>query len=357
MEYDLITPPPSNETTDNLPIITNAIQSVTLLEEVKTVIETNLNTNQLKYEKGQWSPSNPNGRKYYQFEQLQKLRSEVLSHVIPINFIKISESTLKQIRNQSRFDSRGRINSYNFPQKSLNTVSSNSGSAESVSGVDGSGSNVVHPSSNLNENTLLPYFARNANHSQRGGQYHKRASQKQKQSNNIGGGAAIHSCNNNKGLNNSRMIHVALALREDVKLNKTANAWKKTSSIVDNINTKTSDKRTTDDLFKRVRGILNKLTPEKFSPLVTELKLLTIDTPQKLSGVIELIFEKAIDEPNFASVYSQLCNSLSVLHVNTQSKNNVPQTFRKELLVHCQKEFERIAMDTKSEELLKVRLI
>lgn len=69
--------------------------------------------------------------------------------------------------------------------------------------------------------------------------------------------------------------------------------------LLDSGNQLTKEERSDSEqeLFKRVRGILNKLTPEKFTILIHQMKQLTIDTPKKLSDVIERIFEKEVDKP------------------------------------------------------------
>lgn len=67
--------------------------------------------------------------------------------------------------------------------------------------------------------------------------------------------------------------------------------------LLDSGNQLTKEERSEQELFKRVRGILNKLTPEKFTTLIHQMKQLTIDTPKKLSDVIERIFEKEVDKP------------------------------------------------------------
>ena len=41
-----------------------------------------------------------------------------------------------------------------------------------------------------------------------------------------------------------------------------------------------------------MRGVLNKLTPQKFSTLVSQVQALPIDTSERLQGVINLVFEK-----------------------------------------------------------------
>lgn len=41
-----------------------------------------------------------------------------------------------------------------------------------------------------------------------------------------------------------------------------------------------------------MRGVLNKLTPQKFATLVSQVQALPIDTNERLQGVINLVFEK-----------------------------------------------------------------
>lgn len=61
-----------------------------------------------------------------------------------------------------------------------------------------------------------------------------------------------------------------------------------------------------------IYSILNKLTPEKFDKLTDSLLNLGLNTPSILKGVILLIFEKALEEPKYSSMYAQLCKKLSV---------------------------------------------
>ena len=87
------------------------------------------------------------------------------------------------------------------------------------------------------------------------------------------------------------IIHVSLSLREDVKLRETENAWKPTRLTQSSISEEQSK---TDALYKRVRSVLNKLTPQKFDTLVNQVRELPIDTQERLQGVINLVFEKVI---------------------------------------------------------------
>merc|ERR1712189_94892 len=90
-------------------------------------------------------------------------------------------------------------------------------------------------------------------------------------------------------------------------------------------------------------GILNKLTPEKFNRLVEQMKALEINTTDKLRGVIDIIFEKAISEPGFSAAYAKLCFEISQWKLNLDGGKNV--TFKRLLLNKCQHEFEKEKFD------------
>lgn len=94
-----------------------------------------------------------------------------------------------------------------------------------------------------------------------------------------------------------------------------------------------------DAVFRRVRGILNKLTPENFRKLSDDLLALDLASPTVLKGVILLVFEKALDEPKYSSMYAQLCKRLSEEAPNLEPPGQ-PCTFRLLLLNKCRAEFE-----------------
>lgn len=73
------------------------------------------------------------------------------------------------------------------------------------------------------------------------------------------------------------------------------------------------------DLFRKVRSILNKLTPQKFNQLMKQVTDLTIDTEERLKGVIDLVFEKAIDEPSFSVAYGNMCRCLATVRPSPPS--------------------------------------
>ncbi|XP_048028553.1 eukaryotic translation initiation factor 4 gamma 3 isoform X2 [Megalobrama amblycephala] len=140
-----------------------------------------------------------------------------------------------------------------------------------------------------------------------------------------------------------RKIIVNLSVNDDVQLKKSENAWKpgmKRESVADD-----PEALRTQELFRKVRSILNKLTPQMFNQLMKQVTDLTINTEERLKGVIDLVFEKAIDEPSFSVAYANMCRCLATLKVPTADKPNTTVNFRKLLLNRCQKEFERDKVD------------
>ncbi|KAM8953607.1 eukaryotic translation initiation factor 4 gamma 1 isoform 2-T2 [Pelodytes ibericus] len=136
-----------------------------------------------------------------------------------------------------------------------------------------------------------------------------------------------------------RKIIAAVSLNENVQLNKAEKAWKPVNKRASEEDDPENIK--THDLFRRVRSILNKLTPQMFQQLMKQVTDLAIDTEDRLKGVIDLIFEKAISEPNFSVAYANMCRCLMGLKVPTTDKPEATVNFRKLLLNRCQKEFEK----------------
>jgi len=91
-----------------------------------------------------------------------------------------------------------------------------------------------------------------------------------------------------------------------------------------------------------VKGILNKLTPEKFDLLKGQLIEAGITTADILKDVITLIFEKAVFEPTFCQMYAQLCFELneSLPSFPPEEPGGREITFKRVLLDNCQEAFE-----------------
>ncbi|XP_051515924.1 eukaryotic translation initiation factor 4 gamma 3-like isoform X4 [Myxocyprinus asiaticus] len=141
----------------------------------------------------------------------------------------------------------------------------------------------------------------------------------------------------------ARKIITNVSVNDEVQLRTAENAWKpglKRESVIED-----PESQKTQELFRKVRSILNKLTPQMFSQLMKQVTDLTIDTEERLKGVIDLVFEKAIDEPSFSVAYGNMCSCLATLKVPMMDKPNITVNFRKLLLNRCQKEFEKDKVD------------
>lgn len=107
-----------------------------------------------------------------------------------------------------------------------------------------------------------------------------------------------------------------MSLNDDVQLSKAENAWKPSnkkstrSRAAEEAEEDDLDQTRTQEVLKQLRSILNKLTPQKFQALIQQVKELKIDTEERLKGAIDLIFEKAILEPNFSVAYAKMCHCL-----------------------------------------------
>ncbi|GAV84283.1 MA3 domain-containing protein/MIF4G domain-containing protein [Cephalotus follicularis] len=97
-----------------------------------------------------------------------------------------------------------------------------------------------------------------------------------------------------------------------------------------------------DRILKTVKGILNKLTPEKFDVLKGQLIDSGITTPDILKDVISLIFDKAVLEPTFCPMYAELCSDLNkkLPPFPSDEPGGKEITFKRILLNNCQEVFE-----------------
>lgn len=81
---------------------------------------------------------------------------------------------------------------------------------------------------------------------------------------------------------------------------RTANRWKpaKDTSVMVKVE-------------KQIKGLLNKMTKEKFGKLSAQMCDIPILSYEMLTMVIRLVYEKAISEPAFSDMYAELCSQLA----------------------------------------------
>lgn len=130
---------------------------------------------------------------------------------------------------------------------------------------------------------------------------------------------------------------IRMSIKRDVKLSEAENAWKP-SFLQPN---QTNDKDQAAELYKQVRSILNKLTAQNFPILSEQFQKLQIDTKVKLVEVINLVFNKAVNEPNFSEGYAKLSQYLSHCSKQIDSSSDERAYFKRTLINKCQIEFEQ----------------
>jgi len=90
--------------------------------------------------------------------------------------------------------------------------------------------------------------------------------------------------------------------------------------------------------LRKVKGILNKVTPEKFERLLGQLIPL-ISSYEVLQGTIVMVFENAVVQPTFVAMYADLCSELDAALPEFEGPDG-PQQFKKMLANTCQEEYE-----------------
>eukprot|EP00063_Salmo_salar_P061589 XP_014036424.1 PREDICTED: eukaryotic translation initiation factor 4 gamma 3-like isoform X5 [Salmo salar] len=92
----------------------------------------------------------------------------------------------------------------------------------------------------------------------------------------------------------------------------------------------------TEEMYEQMDNILTSLTAKNFHQSMKVVSAFTIDTEDKLKGIIGSIYERAILNPTSAEVYAKVCHQLKGLKIPGVTVN-----FHKLLLNQCQKGFEK----------------
>ncbi|KAI8599107.1 hypothetical protein EDD21DRAFT_169515 [Dissophora ornata] len=144
---------------------------------------------------------------------------------------------------------------------------------------------------------------------------------------------------------------LTIPLADIVPLEKTENAWTPTANATQTVSTTGEEPLSQDVVARKVKGLLNKLTLEKFDSIsdkVIDIANMSVreNDGATLKHCIKLIFEKATDEPNFGVVYAQLCQKLmekvsnDIRDVEVEGSTG-GKLLRKYLLHRCQEDFTR----------------
>ncbi|XP_040578208.1 eukaryotic translation initiation factor 4 gamma 1 isoform X2 [Lepeophtheirus salmonis] len=251
-----------------------------------------LNGLKYDYKPGQWSPVNLDGKRQYDRQFLMQLQRNPVSLTKPENLPELD--IIKSVANESH------SNKYSDKVK--------------------------------DQPDFMPIFSERSSivKSTSRNSVPKRSS-RDGRSGRGGGSSSINASNN---FNSSAVRSINNSMHEMVKLRKADNPWRPSNNKTEIVEVCDDSM---EDLGKKIRSILNKLTPQKFDDLVQKFNELTIDSEAKLTHAIELIFEKAIDEPNYSVAYARMCEVLQQKNVNNAK-------FKPMIISKCQNEFEKAYM-------------
>ena len=98
---------------------------------------------------------------------------------------------------------------------------------------------------------------------------------------------------------------ISINLTQEVTLHKSQNAWSRKT---------TGQIRDTEVLAKQIMGLLNKLSPKNFDKLAEEFGKIQLSTEEHVKVAVDCLFNKAIDEPNYSSLYASLAKRITDNH-------------------------------------------
>lgn len=264
----------------------------------------------LEYNEGQWSPLNVTGKKSYSMDQMRLLQAQPVSQAVPAKGL---EDPFIRANPDSKKGGQGHSGGH-------------SGGGGGGAGV--TGTNLLFPHFYADQFAGMQRPNNNNNYNQNSKRNHS-------QSGGGGGGGG----GGNQG-DSKKPIIITLSLNNDVKLNQAENAWrpsmggsKKGPAKVEKEDTRSEEEKETDNVYKEFRIILNKLTPENFKKLTEDVKALAINTAERVNGCMQMVFEKAVIEPNYTLTYAVLCKEVAQMGPSQSD-------FKLIMLTHCQKHFE-----------------
>jgi len=100
------------------------------------------------------------------------------------------------------------------------------------------------------------------------------------------------------------------------------------------------DENSPEDIARKAKSLLNKLTQERFEPLCQQILDLPVRTAEQLAALVAEIFDKATTEKGFLTLYTELCARLDA-HLAAEGSCVGGKVFRKALVTECQASFER----------------
>ncbi|XP_043242632.1 eukaryotic translation initiation factor 4 gamma 1-like isoform X2 [Amphibalanus amphitrite] len=132
-----------------------------------------------------------------------------------------------------------------------------------------------------------------------------------------------------------------IEISRDVKLHTTENAWKP-GAAKPGAESAEDSADAEAQLVARLKGILNKITPSNIEKHIENIRQLEFNTDERLGKMINVLFDKAVNEPAYASQYAAVCLAMTKPPAGSEDESKKAMSmFRKLLLTQCQREFEK----------------
>jgi hypothetical protein len=148
-------------------------------------------------------------------------------------------------------------------------------------------------------------------------------------------------CNLNARSADEHSCDFAMLRREKMSLKVSDSSWVSQQLARRSATKGESSDFSDEDIVRKMKSILNKLTLEKFSELSRQLISCGIRTTLHLETLILEVFEKATTQHHFISMYADLCAILHSYFAENPIANDSKKNFKKILLNACQASFER----------------
>ncbi|CAO3614341.1 unnamed protein product [Cunninghamella echinulata] len=203
-----------------------------------------------------------------------------------------------------------------------------------------------------------------------GGGYAGNVSSGSRNASNINYGNNMNNINGTNNNNKNRYVQHSypggptIPYEQVAPLKKSENRWVPATMLnaisaattTNNESTSEEELLSQEEIIRKVKGLLNKLTLEKFDSISDKIIEYASQSIREKDGtslrtVIELIFEKACDESAFASMWAQLCKKLhewvpnEIQDITIKDKQGQPicgrPLYSKYLLNRCQQNFEK----------------
>lgn len=145
---------------------------------------------------------------------------------------------------------------------------------------------------------------------------------------------------------------MADASGSDVQLSRAERPWKaRRLHRLEEEEGMDPEERQTQEILRHVRSVLNKLTPQKFNMLMKQLSGLPVKSERLLRGMVEMVVQRAVSEPQYSVVYANMCRCFKGLKVPSAENRGRTLNFHKLLLYYCKMELQSV------EELMEKRQV